>query len=224
MPWGNTLMKNTRSLLLIPLFILFLFPGVIWIQQTGDIRFYFSNSVPDGQLLYVLSKLTGLYAFFFLMIQILVSLSSRYQVIPLPWISKLHKIGGSFVFLLSFLHLLLFFSAVSLRQEQLALGLLVPNLSDFYHTQLTFGLIGLWLLLLVVVTGLIRTIRKSQYAPMIHRVCLFSTVLIYLHVLAIGSESQSNMGLALYINLGLLFIVLLYMVYVKKYRMSAENR
>ena len=42
--------------------LLLTMPGIIWYRQTGDIGFYFSEGVPDGQLLYVLSKLAGLYA------------------------------------------------------------------------------------------------------------------------------------------------------------------
>lgn len=213
-------MKKTDDFMLIPLlFIFFLLPGTIWFQQTGNVSLYFTNAVPDGQLLYILSKLLGLYAFFFLMMQVLLSLSCRLQLLQISWMGKLHKVTGSMVFLLALTHWFLFFLAVSFRQDSLAWGLLLPNLSDFYHTHLSFGLIGLWLLLAVVMAGMLRLIRKSAYAPMIHRAYYLSIGLIYVHVLAIGTESQSTAGLVLYLGLGMVFILLLLAASMKQYKM-----
>ena len=214
-------MTRLRQLLPVFFIITIFVPGMIWSQQTGELGLYFSNAVPKGQLLYVISKLTGLYAFFFLMVQLLLSISCRYQLIQLSWMGRLHKITGSVIVLMALAHLLLFFSAVSLRQDHPAWGLFFPNLKDFYHTHLTFGLIGLWLILAVGISGIIRRIRKSPYAQMIHRAYFISVGLIYLHVLAIGTESQSSAGLAFYLGLGGLFVVLLITGLIKQQKIKA---
>ncbi|HBH36696.1 MAG TPA: hypothetical protein DDW45_10335 [Gammaproteobacteria bacterium] len=191
------------------LLVIVTLPAMIWRQQTGDIGLYFSPSTPPGQLLYVLSKLAGMYALLFIALQIIVSLAGRLKLIPLHRMRLSHPLLGSLVVLLGVAHALLFFTAVSLRQGDPAWGLLFPGFRDFYHTHLTLGVFGLWILIAVMISGVVRFINGSSAARMLHRGYWASITLVYIHALAIGTESQSRSGLALYSILGGVVLMLL---------------
>ncbi len=184
-------------------------PAMIWYQQTGDLSFYFTNAVPAGQLPYVLSKLSGMYALLFIALQIIMSLAARLKLMQPGCLRMSHPILGTLVVLLGVAHALLFFTAVSLREGDPAWGLLFPGFRDFYHTHLSMGLFGLWILIAVMISGVVRYLNRSTFAKILHRGYWLSIVLVYLHALAIGTESQSRAGLALYSTLGGVVLMML---------------
>ncbi|MEA3302016.1 MAG: hypothetical protein U9Q75_01970 [Pseudomonadota bacterium] len=194
--------SGTSMLLYASLLVVMSLPAIIWHQQTGDISLYFTDAVPAGQLPYVLSKLAGMYALLFIALQIIVSLAGRLKLALIPHLRLLHPLLGAFVVLLALTHALLFFTAVSVRQGDPAWGLLFPGFRDFYHTHLSMGLFGLWILIAVMISGVVRYRSRSTFAKILHRGYWLSIVLVYLHALAIGTESQSLAGLALYSILG----------------------
>jgi hypothetical protein len=191
------------------LLVIVTLPAVIWRQQTGDLSLYFTETVPAGQLLYVLSKLAGMYALLFIALQIIVSLAGRMKLIPLHRLRLSHPLLGTLVVLLGLAHALLFFAAVSVRQGDPAWGLLFPGFRDFYHTHLSLGVFGLWILISVMISGVVRFINGSSTARMLHRGYWASITLVYIHALAIGTESQSVLGLVLYSTLGGVVLMLL---------------
>lgn len=197
-----------NRLLIACLLVVFLIPGFIWYGQTGDLSVYFSESTPDGQFLYVLSKLVGMYALLCIAWQIIASLLTRLGMAQSYWQDVTHRLFGTFAVVLALVHLLLFFTAVSIRQDSLALGMFLPNFKDFYHTHLTFGLVGLWILFAVLVAGLIRFRKNSSRSRLLHKGYWVSITLIYFHALAVGTESQSKAGLAFYTILGILMLLL----------------
>ena len=196
-------------MLLAALLMIVTLPAMIWYQQTGDISLYFTDAVPAGQLPYVLSKLAGMYALLFIALQIIMSLVARLKLMKLRCLRMSHPILGTLVVLLGVAHALLFFTAVSLRQGDPAWGLLFPDFRDFYHTHLSLGLFGLWILIAVMISGVARHINRSHFAKMLHRGYWLSIVLVYIHALAIGTESQSRAGLALYSTLGGVVLMML---------------
>ncbi|MGD9255680.1 MAG: ferric reductase-like transmembrane domain-containing protein [Chromatiales bacterium] len=188
------------------LFVVFLLtmPGGIWYRQTGDIGFYFSEGVPDGQLIYVLSKLAGLYALLFIAMQMIAALPG-YSGNPLRrWQGRSHRLTGIVIICLAVAHLMLFFAAVSIRQDAPALGMFLPSFEDYYHTRLAFGLFALWLLLIVMVAGIMRFRSKAGLARWVHKLYWVAIVLVYLHALAVGTEAQTRAGLLFYGLLGLI--------------------
>jgi predicted ferric reductase len=188
--------------------LLMIMPGIIWYRQTGDIGFYFSGSVPDGQLLYVLSKLAGLYALLFVAMQIIAALLG-YLGNPLaPWRGITHRLIGIVTICLAVAHLMLFFAAVSIRQDAPATGLFLPSFEDYYHTRLAFGLFALWGLFIVMVAGIMRARRTETVSRWLHKFYWVVIALIYLHALAVGTEAQSQAGLLFYGLLGALMLFL----------------
>ncbi|MES9905269.1 MAG: hypothetical protein ABW168_21665 [Sedimenticola sp.] len=196
-------------LLIACLLVVFLIPGFIWYGQTGDLSVYFSESAPDGQFLYVLSKLVGMYALLLISWQIIITLLTRLGIMHFQWRGATHRLFGVFVVVLALTHLLLFFTAVSLRQDAPALGMFLPNFKDFYHTHLTFGLLGLWVLFAVLASGLDRYRKNTSHSRLLHKGYWVSIALVYFHALAVGTESQSKVGLIFYSALGILVLLLL---------------
>ena len=214
------------SLIALPALIV-LAPGIIWYQQTGDLTVYLSpeyaSQVPPGQLVYVLSKLLGLYALSFIAWQLIATLCTRLGIGSPRWRGRRHRWFGGFVVLLALAHSLLFVMAVSLRQGHLAWGLLLPDFRDFYHTHLTFGLLGLWVLLAVVGAGVVRRRKPRSPSRWLHKAYWLAIVLIYLHSLAIGTESQSTAGLLFYGALGGIALVLFVAFLLNRFRQNRER-
>ncbi len=208
-------------LLFIVLLLIVTLPSIIWRQQTGDLGIYFSPSTPPGQLLYVLSKLAGMYALLLIALQIIRSLAGRLNLIPPHRLRFSHPILGTLVVLLGVAHALLFFTAVSVRQGDPAWGLLFPGFRDFYHTHLTLGVFGLWILIAVMISGVVRFINRSSAARMLHRGYWASIALVYLHALAVGTETQSRLGLVLYSTLGGVILMMLVMWLIRHNRRAA---
>ena len=213
---------TVKSMLLYAsLLVVITLPWMIWRQQTGDLGLYFTEAVPAGQLLYVLSKLAGMYALLFIALQIIVSLAGRLNLIPPHRLRFSHPLLGSLVVLLGVAHALLFFTAVSVRQSGPAWGLLFPGFRDYYHTHLTLGVFGLWILIAVMISGVVRCINRSSMARMLHRGYWVSIALVYIHAIAIGTESQSRAGLAFYSTLGGVVLMMLVMWIVRRNRSVA---
>lgn len=196
-------------------------PAMIWHQQTGDLTLYFSQSTPPGQLLYVLSKLTGMYALLFIALQIIVTLESGLNPVSMQRMRLLHPLMGALVILLALAHALLFFTAVSVRQGDTAWGLLLPGFRDFYHTHLSLGVFGLWILIAVMMSGIARLFNASSAVRMLHRGYWASITLVYIHALAVGTESQSRAGLIFYSVLAGVILILLVMRLFRRNRSVA---
>lgn len=184
-------------------------PGLIWYRQTGDLSFYFTEQVPGGQFLYVLSKLAGLYALVLIALQIIATLSTRVITLSVVNRNSLHRWLGSFVIILAIAHLLLFFAAVSIRQDAPAMGLFLPSFKDYYHTRLSFGLFALWAFFLVAVAGMARMRGGTRLSRWLHRSYWIGISLVYLHALAVGTETQSVAGIVFYSLLGVVMLLLL---------------
>ena len=145
-------------------------PVLIWYRQAGDPGIYFSPAAPPGQLLYVLSKLAGMYALLLATLQLLLGFMKGPGLTTVSTLRRRHALIGAGVVLLVLAHAALFFSAVSLRQGYPAWGLLAPDFRDFYHSHLSFGLLALVLLLGVALSGIMRRGGRSRTARLLHRV------------------------------------------------------
>ncbi|MBV1874063.1 MAG: hypothetical protein KUG80_04750 [Gammaproteobacteria bacterium] len=204
-------------------------PCWLWYQGTGDLSLYFLPSVPSGQWLYVLSKLVGMLALTCIAWQVIVTLLIKLQWLPIDcldrkWFGTPHRAMGVLIVALMFTHVLLFFSAMSLRQGELAWSLWLPNFSDFYHTHLSFGLIAMALMCVVAASGRIRSRRNSILANKFHRLYWVAISLIYFHGLAVGSESQSPAGLLFYLGMGVvsLFLAFVFVLRPIKTRLAVS--
>lgn len=211
----------TREILLVlSAAVLFCLPGFIWYERTGDLSFYFSNSAPEGQWFYVLSKLAGMYTLMSIAWQIIVMLLTRLGLLQLRRLSVMHGVFGSLIVVLAMSHAILFFIAMSQRQGEPAWALLVPDFSNYYHTYLTLGLLGLFILLAVCITGILCLRKPFSFAKKLHNLYWLSLGFTYIHALSIGTESQTSAGLVLYLALGGLAIFLWILLMIKQFKTS----
>ncbi len=200
-------MRSPRVYCAVSLVVL-LVPLVVWSQQTGAISLYLSDDSPEGQLPYVLSKLAGMVALSLAAWQVITTLLCRFGTVRLTRQGMVHAVLGTLTAVFACLHFALFFLASSSRDGTMAWGLFVPNFVDYYHTHLSLGLIGWAVLLGVLVSGFLRANRKTMVRKVLHRSYWVSIALVYVHAMAIGSESQSTVGMLFYFGLGLAALIL----------------
>lgn len=168
-------------------------PISVWILSTGNIADYFDPSVPDGQLLYVLSKLVGLITLSLIVIQ--VSTMSAKHILKradkLSWRITSHQKMGICILGCATLHASLFFAASSARSEHLAWGLLFLHFnSGFYDAMVSIGLIALCALWLAGVLGWY-SLKETKF-KIYHRMAVtVSTLAVIVHSYSIGSETHT---------------------------------
>jgi len=133
----------------------------------------------------------------------------------------MHGIFGSLIVILAMSHAVLFFLAMSERQGFPAWALLIPDFSSYYHTRLTFGLMGLVSLLAVSITGLLRLRQQFSFVKKLHNLYWLAIGFSYIHALSIGTESQTQAGLALYLTLGVIAIFLWILFMIKQLKTRA---
>lgn len=180
---------------------IFLLPLVLW-QLTSDVMSYFYYGAPKGQLGYVFSKLFGLYAVLLLWYQTVSALlknTNYIKVLP-QWAWLYHQRLGMLAILIVIFHIVCFITAASLRQEALALDLLLPNFQDFYHTAITIGVGSFLVLLPAAIAALLRRKLPTLWKD-IHRSMVFIVLSGLLHGYLIGTESRYGYYDIFYIGL-----------------------
>lgn len=178
----------------------------------------FRADAPDGQFLYLLSKTLGLTALFLLWWQLFSTLLSSTGLLNKARLTIIkagkttHIVFGSLLAIMIISHAGLFISAVSLRQDLLAIHLLVPDFSGYYHLGLSFGVIALFVILLGVALAAVRRHLHVLWGYA-HRLVLPGFALAALHAVMIGSEAGSGIILFLLVFF-VLSLALICAVYV----------
>ena len=189
--------------------LLALIPGITFLSTTGDISVYFSSPVLDGQFLYIVSKLVGLYAMFLLWLQVMLGLLGK-QVLSrlgLDFKPAFHASLGLTVVGLLLAHITLFVIAASIRNGNFAYQLLLPNLFGHYYPMIvSLGLIAAWLILVALLFVALRT-RFQFLWKWGHRLTLPAFFLVFFHSYLIGSETRA--GLLEYFYYLMFFLVAL---------------
>lgn len=191
-------------------------PALIWLQSTGDISIYFEYETPPGQVYYVLSKLTGMYAVFLLWLQVILALAKKTIIsekLPLQSIN-FHRNLGLLSFSALTLHIALFVAAASIRKDYFAYGLLLPDISHgFYAFAVTLGVFSFYGLILVVIAGYVRR-RGIHSAKWFHRVSVIALYLTLIHCLLIGTETRYFIMMAIYVFMICALTVMLYLYFL----------
>lgn len=182
-----------NSIVLLPICAILL----AWFLSVGDPTLYFSYSVPPGQLVYVLSKLTGMIALVLIGMQAMLALVK--DVARPRMLSNIsvrtHIRLGLTTFAFCLLHVGLILSAFSLRQGKFPAVMLLPDFSSgYYRLYISLGVIAFYLLCIGVLAGWkARTKRPGWKA--VHMVWPLVVGLAYWHSLSIGSESRTGIVL-----------------------------
>jgi predicted ferric reductase len=191
------------------LFLLCLFPFVTLYVSGGGAVEIARAGAPEGQLIYLFSKLFGLCAFVLLFWQLITAMLSKFsrQQSDYATGSTVHIYLGAALLMMAMFHAGFFVSAVSIRSGHLALHLLLPDLtSGYYATALSFGLIALYLVVIAVCSAVLRK-RFPTFWKLGHALIYFTIPLILLHAFMVGSEVQSSYFLPVFMVLGVAAIL-----------------
>ena len=185
--------------------ILIFAPLMVWLSTLGNPVNYWHYDLPPGQLLYVISKLLGLYAITLLWLQAMYGLLRHEQwarfFFP-AWSIQRHRSIGLLVLFSVLLHASVFFVAASIRKNEIMLHLLVPDFTNgFYSAVVSLGLVALVMMLIGVAAGLLRH-KIGKGWLWVHRLLLIMLVLVFLHSILIGSETRTLAWLLFYILQG----------------------
>ncbi len=198
------------------------FPGEFSIGDSHlqpDIRRF----APDGQLLYVLSKVLGITALSLLWWQLFISLVSRKFAVMRACTPgrMMHIVTGILLLLMIVSHAGMFLGAVSLRQGYLAVNLLIPNFTDYYHTALSLGVISLFMVLASVFVALLRRYISDLWFRG-HYLVMLAFALVCIHALQIGSEAGSG-GMKYLLLFYIFTIALLVLLKLNDARLREKN-
>jgi DMSO/TMAO reductase YedYZ heme-binding membrane subunit len=170
-----------------------------WAYGSGDLWSYFGNDVPEGQLVYVLSKAFALAGIVLLWIQLLVGLliASRGTVAPhisLQW----HQQIGTVVLILLLLHWGAFVTGVSMRLDHFARDYVTPTFSHgYYRTIVSLGMLSIIAMVLATLAALVR--RHFKYWRVVHTFAAIGGVGGAIHSWLIGSETRMGTVKWLYV-------------------------
>jgi len=168
-------------------------PAVVWLVSVGDIGMYFTHHLPAGQLLYLFSKLFGLYAYFVMTVQIILGIQGSGS----PYF-KFHPRIGMLTTLAVVTHAALFIIAASLRSGHPAFDNLVPVFDQgFYKRSVSLGVIGAYCLVLVIAAAIFMQ-RFRKLFIVIHRFAFVVAGLGWLHSFAIGTETRIPVVMTFY--------------------------
>ena len=162
---------------------------------------------PPGQSLYVLSKVAAILVYLLMWWQIMLGLFKKINTTH-------HIVFGTGIFILITSHATLFIAAVSIRQEQLVLGMLLPDFTaGYYKSGLSLGVIALFFIFMVTFTGFLRKKLKNVW-KVGHSLVYITFTLASVHGLMIGSDVNS--GVLTYIVYGAALSLIFAFFYKKR--------
>jgi len=191
-------------------------PVAIWLESIGNPIAYFRVDAPDGQWLYVFSKLTGLAGISVIGVQMALVVAGYFpQSRRTAWKNRHHRLFGGFGVLLILLHMGLFVAAASVRSGHFAAGLLSFRWGNgYYDFMVSVGLLAVCLLVCGISIGIIMYKRKIQHRlRKTHGLAFVVVSLLGLgHSMAIGSETNSIPVVLFYVLIGISTFVALVVV------------
>lgn len=170
-------------------------PLQTWLMLGGDVTEYLRYETLPGQVLYVLSKLSALFAIELIWLQAMLGLlryrlMQRTSVTPVVW-RRMHGTLGLTALAAIAAHVVLFVVGASMRNKVAVVDLLLPWGHGAYRTWVAFGAAALWLIVVGSVVQLARMFSAATRRRL-HRLNLAAIALVGVHSLAIGSESRSG--------------------------------
>jgi predicted ferric reductase len=193
-PWRNPIILGG-------LFLILGIPLATWWGTVGSVGDYFRYSVPDGQRLYLLAKLVGLYAMVGFWLQASYGLlgATWRRRIGVDWGISFHRGLGLSVLTIATSHAALFIVAVAVRTNQFpSQYLLISFDHGFYRSMIALGLIALIATAVAIVAALTRS-RLGQYFRYAHWIALPAFLLAIFHSWRIGSETRTSPLSVLYL-------------------------
>lgn len=199
--------------------ILLFIPGYTVLQNgnTGEIPYFFL-------------RLTGLYAFVLIFIQIMLGAFMNYwRTVFGPKILNFHIREGILAYGLILAHPALFLLNAVLAGVPNALGLLIPRFTNAYETYLSFGKIGFILLTIAIFAARFRNVGFLQkHWRKFHILNYIAFWLIFVHSFNLGSDTHTPPFSWLYSIMAILVVVSifyrrLYIPFLKSKTITSES-
>lgn len=193
-----------------------LISAYIVLRETSWSFLSINYAIPPRQILYLLSKASGLCAFVLLVWQICLSLLAKLRLLEgrLSVGKRFHISMGASIVVLTLLHAGTFVAAASVRSGHLALHILIPNINGYYQIALSLGVFALLALIAGVYFGSAKKLKRSNHYG--HYLVFLTVALVYVHAYLIGSEIQSGLYRLFYWSSLLLVSGLLFLRLKKK--------
>ena len=175
-------------------------------MTTGDVTAYWRYDVPPGQVIYLLSKLAGLYAFVVFWMQLMYGLLGPRDraLLGVELGNEFHRKLGGLVGVLIVVHVAFFVGGVSIRTHHFASQYLTISFSHgYYRSIISLGIVAVLLVAVGFCAALARRALRRHWR-LGHRVLLVAFVLAFIHSISIGSESRVSPISVLYAVMGLL--------------------
>ena len=115
-------------------------------------------------------------------------------------------------------HALCFTIAVSIRKGHIAYNLLLPDLSDFYHSSITLG----WMALTLVSIAVLSRVFRSRYQLILHRLVYLVLPFAFLHSVLIGSDTRDRVMLLFCVLLIAVWLAAIWLAYFDGRRRNAK--
>ena len=163
---------------------------IFWLNHDGHV---IRQQAPDGQNLYMFSKLMGIVSLILLWWQVVISLLGSAGMVPTALIAgkRSHVSVGTILMICILLHVGLFMTAVGSRTGQLPLSNLLPTFTGgYYETARSLGVVALFLVVLAVMMGAFGR-RYIRVWRVWHMLVVLAMTLVLIHAYLIGSEIRS---------------------------------
>lgn len=154
------------------------------------------ESGSSGQITLLFVRLTGLYGFTLLWVQIMLGAFMPYWMKTFgPKALKLHFFQGSLAYLLIFTHpLLQVVQKFFFTNRWDFLGIYLPNLSSQREQLMTVGRVSLYLLTITVLAGKLRNQPwLKKYWRVLHSANYFIFFFVLYHSLNLGTDTQGGL-------------------------------
>ena len=185
----QSLILKSMSLLLL------LAPAYWWWQSGSDIAGYVGGGAPPGQWAYLVAKLTGLYGFIAIWLQVSYGLARHQSILgKYRWRMSTHRWLGLATALLLTVHFGSYLLAVTLRNGKFPWQMLLPVFdAGQYRTALSLGLLSLVATGVAVIVGLLHR-RGRQSRPRLwiglHRLGIAALAAGLVHGMMVGTETN----------------------------------
>lgn len=190
--------NNLRIFFILLYVILLLIPGYTALQNGNA-----------GGVTYFFLRLTGLYAFILIFIQIMLGAFMNYwRSVFGPKILNFHMREGILAYGLILAHPALFLLNAALAGVPDVLSLLIPGFTNAYETYLSFGKIGFILLTIAIFAARFRNIGFLQrHWRKFHILNYVAFWFIFSHSLSLGSDTHTPPFSWLYPIMAILVVV-----------------
>ncbi len=186
--WRWTLAGSTLLLLALPL-------AVFWVK-TAPLSFYFGDSFPPGQAIYIMMRPAGHLAYVLLFLQIVLGLHGKdlARLAGVPTLLPLHKAMAIPTLGAVFAHPLLFWWAASVRTgHNTFLNTFWPDpMRNYWTWYFFFGALAFYGVVLAVLAALVGPRLLPRAWRVIHGLTYVSFGLAWYHSRATGAEVRDQ--------------------------------